>query len=380
MNRRPESTVEPSRNRRATDAPDDPVRLFRVRKTWEEIQGQGEAIRRSLSEEAERVREVAERIHERDVDRIILVGCGDSWYAGLGVKLTMRKILGVHTEVVQALDYALYDHLDTDDQSVVIAASSSGTTGATLNAVEVARTRGALTVGLTNTEGSPIAESTDLGLLARATRVGWPTQSTTTAMSLLLALTLNMAERLRADGLDDRAERLRQGLDGLGDLVEQITEKHDQAMKALAGSIAEVRWLAFTGAGPYYSVAHVGSGKVRELSPIHATSYPLEEFHHYRSAKEGDYLFLVVPDEASHPRALDTARSVKHAGGELVALVPEEENEIAELATHTVRLPPSTLSLAPITYLVPLHLFAYYLAEAKFERGLGYPGAFPNGG
>jgi glucosamine--fructose-6-phosphate aminotransferase (isomerizing) len=104
---------------------------------------------------------------------------------------------------------------------------------------------------------------------------------------------------------------------------------------------------------------------------------PLEEYHHYRSQKRGDPLFLVAPDAASRERALDTALVGQAVGGRTVALAPEGESEIAARAWRVLRLPAISPELAPMVYSVPLHLFAYHFAEARFARGLGYAPALP---
>ena len=116
---------------------------------------------------------------------------------------------------------------------------------------------------------------------------------------------------------------------------------------------------------------------MKELSPIHAVAMPLEEYHHYRAQKAGDPLFLVATDRASYARALDTALVSEKVGGRTVAIVADEMPEIARRVEATITVPQVRPMLAPLVATIPLHLFAYHFAKARFARRLGYPGAFP---
>jgi len=360
----------------STDAKDDPNRLKRVKHTRAEIGTQGDAIRQSLNLEADNLAAISGQLRGRQLDRITIVGCGDSWFVGIGVRLAFERLLGVPTEAVQALDYALYYHETANPRSLVIGISSSGTTPAVIQALEAARAKGAFTIGLSNIAASPLNSGFEAGILVRATRVGWPTQASTAAMAVLIALAIELALVWSLDS-QKLVKSLRLQLSQLPDLVEAITARYDEPLAGVADELTAVRWLLFTGGGPHLAPACFGAAKIKELCPIHAVAYPLEEFHHYRSLKPGDPLFLVAPDEVSHARALDTAEVGRYDGGQIIALVPEGESEISAVANWTFEMPPIADTLAPIIYSVPLHLFAYHLAMAKFKAGLGYPGAFP---
>ena len=187
-------------------------------------------------------------------------------------------------------------------------------------------------------------------------------------MALKLALTAAVAE---ARGTD--ASGLRAALDGLPALVDQVAHAFYEPAKALGERLARADLVLLAGAGPHFAPAAFGAAKLKELAPIHAYAFPLEEYHHYRTQKAGDPMFLVVPDAASHTRALETAIMSRGSEGFCIALVPEGETEIAEVTDIAWHLPPTPWETAPIVYSVPLHLFGYHVAMERDALGLGAP-------
>jgi glucosamine--fructose-6-phosphate aminotransferase (isomerizing) len=146
-------------------------------------------------------------------------------------------------------------------------------------------------------------------------------------------------------------------------------------MQDAGAAFARAGFVAFTGAGPFHATAEIGAAKIRELGPVHAVAWPLEELHHYRAQKPGDPLVLVAPDAASRPRALDSAIVGAGVGGRTLALLGAEDAEIAGLAERHLILPATHPLLLPLLATIPLHHLAHAYAVARAEAGLGYPGA-----
>src|SRR5262249_18766996 len=122
-----------------------------------------------------------------------LVGCGDSLAAAVAVRPLLERLLDVPCDALQALDYAHYLHANTEARTAVIGISSSGQTPSTVGALLRARSAQAVTLGLSNSPGSPVLEECDLPLRVHATRQGWPTQATTGAMAVLCRLAVEAA-------------------------------------------------------------------------------------------------------------------------------------------------------------------------------------------
>ena len=356
------------RHEPSSDAPGDPERFRRIALTRTEMMTQGDAIRATLEANAEHLAMIGSELANRPVRRIAMVGCGDSWVCGIAVRHTMERLLGVVTEPCEAFDFATYGLGVIDPETVVIGLSSSGKTGPVIDGLKGASARGAYTIGLSNTLGSPLLETFRAGLHIRATRGGWPTQSSTAAMALTLALTASLAE---ARGKD--VSGLRGALEKLPGQADAVAQAFFEPARQVARRLARADLVLLTGAGPHLAPAEFGSAKLMELAPIHARAVPLEEYHHYRTQKAADPLFLIAPDKASHARALETAFMSRGVKGFCVALVPEGETEISKVADVAWHLPAVAEETSPVIYSVPLHLFGYHAAVERDAIGLGAP-------
>lgn len=372
QNQRPAAKAkEPS-----TDHPQDEHRYNRSKQTYAEAIVQHQVIRQALANEFENLMKVADSIKGRTINKIFILGCGDSWFTGLGVRLAFERLLGVTTEPMQALDFALYYHSAVSEETLAIGISSGGNTIAVMEALHQAKIRGALTIGISNSPGSPITKEFDYSINIDATRKGWPTQASTAAMAVLIQFAIFLAVEQHLVG-DEELVELQSMLDDLPEIVLHFLQLADGPMRSLANELYDCRFLFFSGGGPNYASAAFGAAKIKELCPIHAQAIPLEEFHHYRSLKPGDPLILIASDKSSHERALDTAQVGTYDGGKVFALLPEGEQEIKSAATWSLELPSVHPLLIPIVYSVPLHLFAYHLSMAKFENKIGFTPAFP---
>lgn len=355
----------------SSDAPGDPERFRRVELTNLEMMAQGQAISRTLETTAETVQRIAAEMKDRPLRRIVMIGCGDSWISGQGVRLAVERVLGVICEPYEAFDFEQYGLSTVDEATLVIGLSSSGNTAPVTAGLKGAQARGAYVVGLTNTATAPMMRDFSNTLLIQATRGGWPTQSSTAAMALKIALALAIA-KARGRGEGD-APGLAADLAALPALMDSVSTGFYERAAALGRELARTEFVLLTGAGPHFAPAAFGAAKLKELAPIHASAFPLEEYHHYRTQKAGDPMFLIAPDEASHQRALETAIVGKGVGGHTIALVPEGETAISAQVAHAWHLPPVRVELAPLVYSVPLHLFSYHVTKARDALGLGAP-------
>jgi len=363
-----EQRLQEIRRESSSDAPGDPERFRRVALTETEMMSQGDAIHATLDANAAPLADIAADLAGRKIRRIVMVGCGDSWISGYGVRHVVERMLGVVCEPCEAFDFATYCLDVVDEETVVIGLSSSGKTEPVIDGLKGAEARGAYAIGLSNTLGSPLMEEFPGALHIRATRGGWPTQSSTAAMALKLALTASVAEAKGAD-----ISMLRAALSALPDQVDGVSKAFYEPARVVAARLARADLVLLAGAGPHYAPAAFGAAKLKELAPIHAYAFPLEEYHHYRTQKAGDPLFLVAPDAASHTRAVETAIMSHGSEGFCIALVPEGETEIAEIADVAWHLPPVAPETQPIVYSVPLHLFGYHAAVERDALGLGAP-------
>ena len=352
-------TTEPSR-----DNAGDPHRLARVARTRTEMMAQGSAIAATWAAERDTVQEIAKHVRNRQIRQVVVAGCGDSWHAGTGITYAWESLTRLPLRAVQALDYACYGATVADANTLVIGISSGGSTPAVLAALRAAHRRGAFTLGLSNTPGSPVLSESDAALVVHASRKGWPTQSSLATMALLIRLAQFIAD-------DAAAHALGTDLDAVPELVDRLATALDAQVARIASEVASARLMLFAGLGPNYAAAAFGAAKIKELSPIHAVALPIEEYHHYRSQKAGDPLVMVATDTASYERALDTALVSQALGGWTVAVICEPLPEIENRVQHTLRVPAVRPELLALVSSIPLHLFAYHFAQARDALGLG---------
>lgn len=365
-----EQRLREIRRESSSDAPGDPERFRRVALTNDEMMRQGDAIRETLAANADPLAAIGRDLAQRRIRRVVLVGCGDSWISGYGVRRALETLLHAPVEPYEAFDFATYGTDTIDDETLVVGLSSSGKTEPVMDGLSASAERGAYVVGLSNTLGSPLMERFPGALHIRATRGGWPTQSSTAAMSLKLALGCAIA---RAKGEGPAADAVADALATLPDTVDAVATAFYEPAGRLGERLARADLVLLAGAGPHYAPAAFGAAKLKELAPIHAIAFPLEEYHHYRTQKAGDPIFLIAPDAASRTRALETAIMSRGCEGYCIVLVPEGETEMAEIADVAWSLPHVPDVVAPIVYSVPLHLFGYHVAMARDALGLGAP-------
>ena len=345
-----------------TDAPLDPKRRRRVEATRDEMLQQPRAVEATWDQAVVGLQEISEIVANRRFDRAFLVGAGDSLAVMVAIRSLYERMLGIPCEPIQSLEFAYYrQHLVTPD-SLVIALSSSGETTRTVEAVLVAQHVGALTIAVTNTPGSTLESESQRSLLIQATRVGWPTQSSTAAMALLMRLAVLAGIRKQAP----EAEELAGELAEIPESMTAVLAGLDPIIARIAESEAHRSTYLFSAAGPTFAAAIVGAAKVKETTPDHAVEIQVEEYHHYNSQKSDEPLFLFAPTGPSVPRALDTGHDARRYGGQLYAFTTSGEHAFDDDANQVIELPPVSEELAPLLYVLPAQMIGYHLGMAKF--------------
>jgi glucosamine--fructose-6-phosphate aminotransferase (isomerizing) len=345
-----------------TDAPLDPKRRRRVEATRDEMLQQPRAVEATWDQAVVGLQEISEIVANRRFDRAFLVGAGDSLAVMVAIRSLYERMLGIPCEPIQSLEFAYYrQHLVTPD-SLVIALSSSGETTRTVEAVLVAQHVGALTIAVTNTPGSTLESESQRSLLIQATRVGWPTQSSTAAMALLMRLAVLTGIRKQAPD----AEELAGELSEIPESMTAVLAGLDPIIARIAESEAHRSTYLFSAAGPTFAAAIVGAAKVKETTPDHAVEIQVEEYHHYNSQKSDEPLFLFAPTGPSVPRALDTGHDARRYGGQLYAFTTSGEHAFDDDANQVIELPPVSEELAPLLYVLPAQMIGYHLGMAKF--------------
>ncbi len=355
-----------------TDDPLDSKRRKRVEYTWAEMMGQEAAIRATLYSEEKSISEAAEYFGKLNIEKIYMTGCGDSVAVMISLRNLFEQVFGIPCEPIQALDFTYYYYRPINNRTMLITLSSSGATTRTVEAMMLGRALGAHTLALSNTPGSPLMIESDRGLIIHADRKGWPTQSSTAAMAILVQLVLEMAH---VRGLKDPSlSSLEQSFQVIPALMTETLNRLGPDILQVAITERTKQVYLYAGGGPAYASAMFGAAKVKECTPNHGIAIPLEEFHHYNSQKAGDPLFLLAPNGPSIPRAMDTLHEGKRWGGSVYSIVDERFASLFQNSDAVFPITDVPEVFSAFLYTLPVQLFAYHVAMEKFrlaESGLG---------
>jgi glucosamine--fructose-6-phosphate aminotransferase (isomerizing) len=362
----------------------DEQAMMPIAATRREVAAQPEVVSRVLDEHGPAVRELAAALVKRDTREIVLLGSGDSWFAGLACRLAFETYAGLPAEAIQAYEYAAYGRPAIDQRTAVIVTSSSGRPTTTWDALDRALATPAYVVGITDNpySGNPFRERVHCALVPGAAKVGWPAQTTTATIALLIDLAIELgrarghlaaaeADQLSAQ-LRSLPEHMRAVLDQSGPLAAQLADQ------LLAGGARRI--YTFVGAGPGMGVALVGMALLAEGPQEAGLAIAVEEFHHglhIATVAKEDVVVLIAPGGSASQRYLDTARSVRAWGSKLLAIVDQHDSAIGPLADTVFVLPAQPEPMTPLLALLPLHQLSIQLAAQKVAAGHQRPSSVP---
>lgn len=297
--------------------------------------------------------------------RIIILGCGTSWHAGLVGEYMLEQIAGIPTEVEYASEFR-YRSPVIQQGDVVIAISQSGETADTLAALREAKTKGATVLGIVNVVGSTIARETQGGVYIHAgPEIGVAsTKAFTSQLTVLALVTLMLA---RAKGLLHVDQKLlMKELDALPEKVGKVLDGAPR-IKEIAGELKNARNFLYLGRGSNFPVALEGALKLKEISYIHAEGYPAAEMKHGPIALIDEHMPVVciVPKDAIYEKVMSNVQEVKARRGRILAVANEDDEDIEHLAEFVIRVPRTFGFFGPILNVIPLQLLAYYIAVAR---------------
>ncbi len=301
----------------------------------------------------------------RNLDRIIFVACGTARHACMVGEYLIERLARVPVEVEHASEFR-YRNSPKAGKSLVIAVSQSGETLDTLEAVREAKTKGLLTLGITNVVGSSLARETDGGVYQRVgPEIGVASTKAFSSQACLCAM-LGLALGRMRDLSPTDGQSIVQALNDLPDMVTKVLEQADE-IRQLAVKYAKAEHLLFLGRQSLYPVALEGALKLKEISYAHAEGYPAAELKHGPIAlinPECPCVFIVEGTELS-AKTIANMQEVKARKGPVLAIAPEGVEIPKEAADDIFRVPDAHEVIRPILANLPLQLFAYHFARLR---------------
>jgi len=298
--------------------------------------------------------------------RVIIVGCGTSWHAGLVGEYLIEDLARIPVEVEYASEFRYRNPVITEDD-VVIAISQSGETADTLAAIELAKSKGATIFGICNVVGSSIPRATHAGSYTHAgPEIGVAsTKAFTAQVTVLTLLAFQIAHR-RGTIPASRFQALLNELESIPSKVE-IVLKSNEKIRVLAQQFLNMRNTLYLGRGYGFPVALEGALKLKEISYIHAEGYPAAEMKHGPIALIDEEMPVVViaTKNASYEKVVSNIQEVKARKGMVVAIVTEGDQVVKEIADFSIEIPECDDTLLPLLSVIPLQLLAYHVAVLR---------------
>ena len=294
--------------------------------------------------------------------RVIFIGQGTALHAGMVAEYLMEDLAKIPTDVEFASEFR-YRNPIVEEGTVVVAISQSGETADTLAALQEAKQRGALALGLVNVVGSSISRETDAGVYLRVgPEIG--VASTKAFLGQVAVATMLAAFIGRRRFLSGEAVRELMGqMDRIPSHIERILAQRDDIRKATAKYVERDNWL-FLGRGYNYQVAIEGALKLKEISYIHAEGMPAAEMKHGPIAliDDGMPVVFVATRNSQYEKILSNIEEVRSRGGHVLAVATEGDDEIRNHAEEIFWVPDVPDPLQPLLTVVPLQLLAYHAA------------------
>ncbi|RNL66451.1 glutamine--fructose-6-phosphate transaminase (isomerizing) [Zhongshania marina] len=337
-----------------------------------EIYEQPSVIRRSLAGRLGSKKILIEAMGSRagqiikDISSVQIVACGTSYHAGMVAKYWIEGLAGVPCRVEVASEFR-YRKFKVQDNTLFVTISQSGETADTLAALRLAKTLGySASLAVCNVAQSSLVRESDLYLMTEAgPEIGVAsTKAFTTQLSALLFLTVALGRH--HDMSEEQEEEIVKALNALPDLLAETLELN-LAIKEMSNAFAEKHHALFLGRGAQWPVAMEGALKLKEISYIHAESYPAGELKHGPLALvDADMpVIAVAPNDELLEKLKSNLEEVQARGGQLFVFCDKAAGFKKAKGINIIELPHVNDVIAPIIYTIPLQLLSYHVAILK---------------
>jgi len=297
----------------------------------------------------------------RTISRVILVGCGSSYFAGLVGKLMFEDYTNIPVKIEYGSEFSTRRIVASHENTFLLALSESGETPEVVASVRAAKHLGMRTMGIVNVVGSTIAREVDMCVFNHAgpERGVVTTKSFVSQLEVVALMALHIG-RLR--GLSQaRGAELAMEIKKLPEKMKKVLS-NSQKIKKLAEDYLGYDDFLFIGREYNIATAHEGALKLKKVSYIHAESHPSGEVKHGPIAMLNDIFptIAIMPSDASYEYMKKDVEELREREGPIIAIATEGNKEIKKLCDDVIYIPDTKDCLTPILANVPLQLFAYY--------------------
>lgn len=297
-----------------------------------------------------------------EIDQVTILGAGTSYFAGMIGAYVIERLARVPAYAELACEIR-YRNPVVRRNTLYFAISQSGETADTLYALRELKRKGARVLGICNVVGSSIARESDGGVYIHSgPEIAVASTKAFTCQIIVLYLFALLIARMRHMSYEEGVEFVR-SLREIPERVSHVLSKAPQ-IEVLARKYSWVKSMLFVGRGLNYPVALEGALKLKEVAYVHAEGYNAGELKHGPIAlvcPERPCVFL-VPQDSVRDKVLNNLKEVKTRGGKVIALCTEGDQEVIGLADEVIELPAVSPYMYPFVFVVPLQLFAYYMA------------------
>jgi len=337
---------------------------FMLKEIIEEPEAVENAIRGRLIPETGMVKlggldSVSQRL--REVKRLILVGCGTSFYAAKVGEYMIEEYAGLHTDVDIASEFR-YRKPVVDKNTATIFLSQSGETIDTLAALREMKEKGILTLGITNVVGSTQTRETEAGIYTRSGPeiAVASTKSFLGQLTVLAMLTVYLGRQREMSLVTGK--RIVSELSKIPALARETLKKAPEIEK-LAEKYKEFKNFWFIGRKYSYPIALEGALKLKEISYLHVEGCAGGELKHGTLAlvDENFPTIAICPSDSVYEKMISNIQEIKARKGQVIAIATERNEEIRKIVDEVVYIPKTLEMLTPLLSIIPLHLFAYYM-------------------
>lgn len=296
------------------------------------------------------------------IDRIVIVACGTSYYAGLVGEYLIEELAGIPVEVQLASEFK-YRHEPFSRSTALLAISQSGETADTIAALKKVEDYGVLRLGIVNVVGSTIARMTDAGVYCHA----GPEQAVASTKAFIAQVTvLSLIALHLSDGNTPLYKPMLEELAALPAKAEAMLTS-SKAIEQVAVKYKDERDFLFLGRGYEFPSALEGALKLKEVSYIHAEGYAAGEMKHGPLAMidENFPAFVLATDSPLLEKVFSNVEEIRARKGRVVAVATEGNDDVAKQADDVMYTPKTLEQTQPLLTAIVMQLFSYYIATAK---------------